>query len=189
MKKLGLFFLSLALAVGSPVSASTLECEKYAEFLKSYGVGSFALIDIDSNGVYELLTKIGDSNITLYTYRSDMSLILSTNKDFKVYKNTGAFSVSLLNKTTVSDSYYSMNNGKIELLAKKEGSTKVNLVTNVKKPENRRTSYLPYLYVVEDEKVSFSEYSSYIKDIETSYGVAKLAWHKNTAKNRRRYLK
>ena len=160
----------------------------------SWGLGAstkFALLDINRDKVPELIFTPDDG------YHVD---IISYIKG-KAKPVGGGFSgyqryypkkhIYFSNTTHTGDdvhTYYKFTGNKMKPLAEKYGNCGINAVTGKKKKNSNLDGFAPYRYTVRGKKVSKKKYQTYVKKLVSGAKNAKPKWHKNTVKNRKKYL-
>ena len=158
----------------------------------------FAIFDLDGNGVKELLVRYNNpgggsaSHVFVFTIRKNKvkfvacqpcfhsprgNISISQNKNIRVNTKKHAIINSHTESGTTYSQIYIYKNGKIRMLNALYGSDNVEVWT----PDNHR---IEYETDTQRKKAYNTLYNNYVKK-----GCKNLKLYKNTAKNRKKYLK
>lgn len=184
-------------------SKNTMAKKKYATILSSkkagdkfidigldIGTEKFALLDINQDGVSELIFTPDGSRFQIVTY------INGKLKGFgpgfsdkrKFFPNKHIVYSQIMRMGDDVYTYYKFTGNKMKIVAEKYGCDYMNAVTGKKKKNPTGYSFAPYAYKVNGKKVSKKKYQAYVKKLLFGTKKAKLKWHKNNATNRKRFL-
>lgn len=149
----------------------------------------FAVAYIDNNSIPELLVKYtkdgnggGINNAgQIRTYKNGKSYFINTLGDYKgmsrLYKKTGLIlSVQSDEMGGYMAGYYKLPKGGTSIM-------KLKAIRGYDS-KTKKSSYL-----TEKKEVNAKAYKVYVNKLKKGVKSTKIVWHKNTAKNRRKYLK
>lgn len=177
--------------------AKVLSSEKAAEGIidTSWGLGKnteFALLDINKDGVSELIfTPDGGYHVDIVSYIKGKvkNVGWGFSGSQKYYPNKHIYYSQTTHSGDDVYTYYKFTGKKMKVVAEKYGNDHINAVTGKAKPQNKiYASFAPYEYTVNGKRVSAKKYKAYVKKLLSGAKSKKLKWHKNTAKNRKKYL-
>lgn len=153
----------------------------------------FAMIDLNKDSIPELVVTADDAyHLILFGCVNGKIKLLSHGFAGKTryYPNKSLFYSSTCHSGNDDEWYYMFNGKKMKELAYKHGSDGVNALTGEKKTEAERgLGFAPYLYKVKGTKVTQKKYKKKVKSILAGAKEQKLQWHKNSDRNRKKYLK
>lgn len=143
--------------------------------------GKFALLDLNKDGVSEFIyTPDGDGyhvDIAAYVNGKAKSIGSGFSGIQKYYPNKHIYYSQTTHTGVDEYTYYKFTGKKLKVLAEKYGEI-----------NETGKSLKPYRYKVNGKKVSAKKYNAYVKKLLSGANNTKLKWHKNTAKNRKKYL-
>lgn len=176
--------------------AKVLSSEKAAEGIinTSWGLGKnteFALLDINKDGVSELIFSPDEGyhvDIVSFTKGKVKHVGWGFSGSQKYYPNKQIYYSQTTHTGDDIYTYYRFTGKKMKVVAEKYGNDTVNAVTGKAKATDKLGSFAPYKYTVNGKTVSAKKYKAYVKKLLSGAKEVKLKWHKNTAKNRKKYL-
>ncbi|MCH5266689.1 MAG: hypothetical protein J1F02_12375 [Lachnospiraceae bacterium] len=152
----------------------------------------FALLDINKDGVSELITTNDNGyHVGIASYiNGKVKTIGSGFSGSQEYYPDKHLYFSQTTHTGVDEyTYYKFTGKKLKVVARKYGDLGYNAVTGKRKPKGERgKSFKPYKYTVNRKKVSAKKYKAYVKELLSGAEKAELTWYKNTSQNRNKYL-
>lgn len=188
MKKLVMLVITMILAVGAfsgteaeAASKNKKALKAYADYVKSQNVSKFAVADVNGDGVKELLSQ--DS---LYIYKSGKVVEAAYGIGFRysLYPNKNYIFYNQQYDTSGAEGYYRLTKkGKLKELAYNE-RTGNDFLAEYGVCEKEK-----HIYRVNGKKVSKKKYNAYVKKLTKNAKQLKPKYRKNTAKNRKKYLK
>lgn len=161
----------------------------------SWGLGAatkFALLDINQDKVPELIFTPDDGyhvDIVAYIKGKAKSVGSGFSGEQKYYPKKHIYFSHTTHTGADSYTYYKFTGNKMKAVAEKYGDCEYNAVTGKKKKIGSVITFAPYLYKVRGKKVSKKKYQAYVKKLLSGAKDVKPKWHKNTAKNRKKYLR
>lgn len=152
----------------------------------------FALIDINKDGVSELIfTPDGGYHVDIVSYIKGK--VKKVGSGFsgsqKYYPNKHIYYSQTTHSGDDVYTYYKFTGKKMKVVAEKYGNDFINAVTGkAKSTFNKANPFAPYKYTVNGKRVLAKKYKAYVKKLLSGAKGKKPKWHKNTAKNRKKYL-
>lgn len=151
----------------------------------------FAVIDLNKDSIPELAVTADDTyHLLLFGFVNDKIKLVSEgfSGETRYYPNKSLFYSATCHSGGDVEGYYKFNGKTMKELAYKYGNDSVNVITGEKK-QNQLGEFAPYLYKVKGKKVNQKKYKKKIKSILAGAKEQKLQWHKNSDRNRKKYLK
>lgn len=156
----------------------------------------YALIDLDNNGIDELLIDSGGAymavkNNSLYTFKNGKvkKLLEVCRVPFSVYED-GTLEYGMGHMGSMEISYYKIQNGSVHKLLQMYGEMGYK---NISKSERKNAEFQDEFYwwskKIENKKVSYADCQEWIKNLQSTQKLVKLKYYKNTTKNRNSMLK
>lgn len=188
MKKLVMMVITILLAVGvfsgTEVEAASKKqkaLKAYAAYLENQYADEFAVADINGDGVKELFTSTD-----MYIYKSGKVVHCLYRVDFR-YSFYPSKNYIYYNQQYLWDGasgYYRLTKkGTIIQLAAHRRIGDDDLAADGLCEKESHT------YFIKEKKVSKKKYDAYVKKLKKGAKELNLKYHKNTAKNRKKYLK
>lgn len=161
----------------------------------SWGLGAktkFALMDINQDRVPELIFTPDDGyHVEIVAYINKKAKCVGSG--FSGYQKYYLKKHIFLSQTTHTGTdiytYYKFTGKKMKTVAEKYGDDTYNAVTGKIKSKQMLGKFAPYKYTVNGKAVSKKKYNTYIKKLLSGVKSVKPKWHKNTAINRKKYLR
>ena len=178
-------------------SKATKAKKAYANFLvkqekeMTYQTLKFGLIDINKDGVPELVTTPDDwyhADIYAYVKGKVKNVGWAFSGECAFYPSRKVYYSHTCHTGTDEYHYYIFNGKKMKEVACKYGSDNINAVTGEPKQDNEWLNFEPYKYTVKGKVVTEEEYNQYTANLVKNAKKKKPTMRKNTAKNRRKYL-
>lgn len=156
-----------------------------------YNKFTYALIDLDSDGIDELLIDSGGNcngnmHYLLYTFKKGKvkKLLCVYREPFIVYED-GTLEYSMGHMATMEYCYYNIKNGTLHKRMQMYGLWP----DCISKKEKKKAEYADGMYwtkkKIGKKKVSYGDCQKWMKNFESSHKKIKVKYYKNTAKNRK----
>jgi len=194
-----------AVMAGKRTSKSTMAKRAYAKVLSnekkasgvvdtSWGLGAntkFALIDINRDKIPELIFTSDDGyHVSIAAYIKGRAK--SVGGGFSGYQKYYPKKHIYFSQTTHTGddvyTYYRFTGKKMKAIAEKYGNDTYNAVTGKKKTKSELGKFTPYRYTVNGKIVSKKKYNAYVRKVLSGAKSVSPKWHRNTKRNRKRYL-
>ena len=161
-----------------------------------YNKFKYALIDLDNNGIDELLidsggTAMGNKDNFVYTFKNGKvkKLLEAYRVPFSVYED-GTLEYGMGHMGSMEISYYKIQNGSVHKLLQMYGEMGYK---NISKSKRENAEFQDDFYwwskKIENKKVSYADCQEWIKNLQSTQKLVKLKYYKNTKKNRKSMLK
>ncbi len=161
-----------------------------------YNKFKYALIDLDNNGMDELLidsggTSMGNQYNSVYTFKNGKvkKLLEGYRVPFSVYED-GTLEYVMGHMGSMEISYYKIQNGSVHKLLQMYGEMGYK---NISKSKRENAEFQDDFYwwskKRENKKVSYADCQEWIKNLQSTHKLVKLKYYKNTKKNRKSMLK
>ena len=157
------------------------------------GTEKFALLDVNKDGKLELIFTPDNEyriQIVFYIHGKLKCMGLGFSDKHRFYPNKHIVYSQIMRMGDDTYTYYKYTGNKLMSVASKHGCDYINAVTGKRKKSGPNgNSYAPYAYTVKGKRVSKKKYKVYVGTLLSGANEVKLKWHKNTAANRKKYLK
>lgn len=143
----------------------------------------FALIDINNDGYKEMYITGDDGyHANICAYLGGMVTVVDSSFAgiYKYYNNTNLIYSSTSHGGAYEESYSKYVNGVMKVLANIGGQLYLDENDNFIKN---------YSYYINGKTTTKAKYNNYVKSLKKGKKVAKITLHKNTEKNRKKYIK
>lgn len=156
-----------------------------------YNKFTYALIDLDSDGIDELLIDSGGNCMAnmyylLYTFKAGKvkELLCVCRVPLIVYED-GTLEYCMGHMSSVENSYYKMKNGTLHKRMQMYGLWP----DSISKKQKKKAEYAAGMYWttkrIGKKKVSYDDCQKWMKKFTASHKKIKVKYYKNTAKNRK----
>jgi hypothetical protein len=154
---------------------------------------TFTTVDIDKDGIKELLLYTGSANnheyAKIYTYTGGKVKCIYTGDRMDVYSKNGLMSRESSGTGSFFLEYYKYSEGKLTQLTYKEGTDTAEYIpetSEVIRAKNDSVYY--FVFKVKDKSVSYSAYSKYVNKLKKNNKKLTLKYSNNTSSIRKKYL-
>lgn len=154
----------------------------------------FAIIDLNKDSIPELIISADEwYHSYVYTYVNGKLRRIVTGYAgcLEFYPSKGLIYSRTIHMGAFDSAYYKFDGKKVKVVATVEGHDTYNVITGKVKTGNALESYAPYLYKVNNKRVSSKKYNSYVKQLKGKAKMVKqsnIKLVRNTASNRLKKL-